>query len=76
MPDYSILGIAGLVAATLAIGLKVVWSVYQQALRDIATQNAAHVKMLVDLTVTLASLTAIIEGLDRTMREAANARRP
>lgn len=60
-PDYGALGIAGLVAATLAIILRVVWQAYQAALKDLSSYNATYTKLLVDLNVTLTRLTQVIE---------------
>ena len=68
-PDYTALGVAGLVAATLAVGLKVVWAAYQDTLKRLAAMNETYTKLLVDLTVTLAGLKQVIEAQERLLRE-------
>ena len=74
--DYSALGVAGLVATTLAIGLRVVWVAYQDTLKRLAAMNETYTKLLVDLTVTLAGLKQVIEGQERLLRERAGDARP
>ena len=68
-PDYGTLGVAGLIAATLAIILRVVWTAYLAKDRELATTNASYTKLLVDLTVTLGGLKQVIEAQDRMLRE-------
>jgi hypothetical protein len=74
VPDYGALGIAGLVAATLAIVLAKVWTAYlkkdEAFVAVILAQNAAYTKLLVDLTVTLDGLKRLIE--DRLLGDARN----
>ena len=68
-PDYTALGVAGLVAATLAVGLRVVWIAYQDTLKRLAAMNDVYTKLLVDLTVTLAGLKQVIEAQEKLLRE-------
>jgi len=74
--DYSALGVAGLVATTLAIGLRVVWVAYQDTLKRLAAMNETYTKLLVDLTVTLAGLKQVIEGQEQLLRERVGDARP
>lgn len=67
--DYTTLGVSGLIAATLAIGIKVVWTAYQEALKLLAQYNETYTKLLVDLTVTLAGLKQVIEAQEKLLRE-------
>lgn len=60
-PNYEALGVAGLVAATLAVILKVLWSAYQAKDKELSALTAAHTSVLVRLEVTLAGLKAVIE---------------
>jgi len=69
VPDYGTLGVAGLIAVTLAVILRVVWTAYLAKDKDLATTNAAYTKLLVDLTVTLAGLKQVIEAQDSMLRE-------
>ena len=47
--------------------LRVVWVAYQDALEDLTAINANYTKLLVDLTVTLAGLKAVIEAQERRL---------
>ena len=69
--DYGTLGVAGLIAATLAVILRVIWTAYLAKDKELAARNADYTKLLVDLTVTLGGLKQVIEGQDRVLREVA-----
>lgn len=62
IPDYTTLGVAGLIAATLAIGLRVVWVEYQRALARLIAMIETYNKLLLDLTLTLEGLKRVIES--------------
>lgn len=62
IPDYTALGVTGLIAATLAIGLRVVWVEYQRAIARLIAMIETYNKLLLDLTVTLEGLKRVIES--------------
>jgi EamA domain-containing membrane protein RarD len=68
VPDYTALGVSGLIAATLAYILWKVWAAYQGALREIAEQNRATTRFLTELSAALTALKLAIEGQERTFR--------
>lgn len=56
MPDYLQLGVAGILAGVLSIGISTLWSAYQAQLKSAAAQTEVYTKLLVDLTVALEGL--------------------
>ena len=68
-PDYTTLGVAGLIAATLAVGLKVVWTTYQSTLKELLRLLEVYTKLLVDLTVVLNGLKQAIEAQEKLLRD-------
>ena len=61
MPNFEILGVSGVLAAVLFFFVCKLWTSNEAKDKRSAEQQAAYVKFLVDMTVTLAGLKQVIE---------------